>query len=105
MKHAPPLIEIPIRSTVIQVACPFCCNPEEDGFPLTREVLDEFSCTIPDCTCTVAAVTPQCHPESDLRPYYCKKHGTLSLFCGKCGELTAVFAIASEEDSQLCDGH
>jgi hypothetical protein len=79
----------------IEVACPFCANPKESRLPVTCDVLDEFECGTPGCDCTVIAIAQQCHPDADQRPFYCKKHGTLSLFCSICGELGCVVLVAS----------
>ena len=77
-------------------ACPYCLNPNEKDLPLTREFLEEMECPIPGCTCTTIELTPNCHPDAGHHPYYCRKHGTLALFCQSCGLMIAVFEIAKE---------
>ena len=97
MKRKKP-VEIPRRSQSIEIACPYCVNRGEDRLPLTQEPLGEFKCPVAECKCTVVMITPSCHPNSPVETYYCKQHGTMSLFCAECGELSAVLAIAREVD-------
>ena len=78
------------------VACPYCVNPNEKELPLTREFLDEMHCPDPDCTCTTIGFRPNCHPDAGYHSYYCKKHGTLALFCVSCGWLKSAIEIAKE---------
>lgn len=76
-------------------ACPYCDKPHGSPLPVTQEDFEQFKCPVPNCLCTTVGLTAVCHPEAGQIAYYCKKHGTLSLFCGDCGGITMAFKISS----------
>jgi hypothetical protein len=80
--------------------CPYCANPNETALPVVREVFDDTRCSDTNCNCHILGFSPECHPEADSRPFYCKIHGTLSLFCGTCNSLHATFQIAAKNLSR-----
>ena len=89
--------DMEVIMTSTDVACPYCANPNEKELPLNREFLNDFRCPDPGCTCSTIGFSPNCHPDAGHYPYYCRKHGTLALFCQSCGLLRAVFEIAKEK--------
>jgi len=83
-----------VSKAIDETPCPYCANPEESRLPVTKEILEDFECPTPGCTCPIVAYAQQCHPDAGMRAFYCKVHGTLALFCEECGDLGAVLAIS-----------
>ena len=96
---------MPKQRTEQQGDCPYCANPAETSLPLTREVLDGMHCEDPECDCTTMEFTPSCHPLAGQRVFYCRTHGTVSVFCAECRFLQGVFLIAAADNKQHHAGH
>ena len=65
--------------------------------PVTRDVLDLIECSNPNCKdpdCSEVCIYGKCHPDAKLTCLYDRVTGTLSLYCGECGELIIPIQVA-----------